>query len=85
MVEVGGIAAGLQVVASFPTTYSERRIVAEARKRHIGLYGLGEHRIRARRRPALLLGYAVAGEATIPAAIRELAAAVAAAEAGRLA
>ena len=45
------------------------------------LYGLGEHRIRARRGPALLLGYAVAGEATIPAAIRELAAAVDAADA----
>jgi GntR family transcriptional regulator / MocR family aminotransferase len=76
MVEIGGIAAGLHVVASFPRSYSERRIVAEARKRRIGLYGLGEHRVRARRRPALLLGYAVAGEATIPAAIRELAAAV---------
>ena len=45
------------------------------------LYGLGEHRIRARRGPALLLGYAVAGEATVPAAIRELAAAVDAADA----
>jgi len=84
MAEVGGIAAGLHVVASFPRSYSERRILAEARKRHIGLYGLGEHRIRARGRPALLLGYAVAGEATIPAAIRELAAAVAVADAGRL-
>jgi GntR family transcriptional regulator / MocR family aminotransferase len=79
MVEIGGIAAGLHVVASFPSSYSERRIVAEARKRRIGLYGLGEHRVRARRLPALLLGYAVAGEATIPAAIRELAAAVEAA------
>jgi GntR family transcriptional regulator / MocR family aminotransferase len=77
MVEVGGIAAGLHVVASFPRSYSERRIVTEARNRQIGLYGLGEHRIRARRGPALLLGYAVAGEATIPAAVRELAAAVA--------
>jgi len=81
MVEVGGIAAGLHVVARFPRSYTERRIVAEARERHIGLYGLGEHRIHARRRPALLLGYAVAGEATIPAAIRELAAAVDAADA----
>jgi GntR family transcriptional regulator/MocR family aminotransferase len=76
MVKVGGIAAGLHVVASLPHGYSERRIVDEARRRQIGLYGLGEHRIRARRAPALLLGYAVAGEATIPAAIRELAAAV---------
>jgi len=84
VVEVGGIAAGLHVVAIFPRSYSERRIVAEARKRYIGLYGLGEHRVRARRRPALLLGYAVAGEATIPAAIRELTAAVAAADADRL-
>lgn len=76
MVEIGGIAAGLHVVGTFPRGYSERVIVAEARKRRIGLYGLGEHRIRARRGPALLLGYAVTGEATIPAAIRELAAAV---------
>jgi GntR family transcriptional regulator/MocR family aminotransferase len=81
IVEIGGIAAGLHVVATFPRGYSERRIIAEARKRRIGLYGLGEHRIRARRRPSLLLGYAVAGEATIPAAIRELAVAVAIASA----
>src|SRR5262249_18147020 len=81
MVEVGGIAAGLHIVASFPRSYGERRIGAEARKRPIGLYGLAEPRVRARRGPALLLGYAVTGEATIPAAIQELAAAVEAARA----
>src|SRR5438874_12399575 len=72
MVEIGGIAAGLHVAGTFPRGYRERVIVAAARKRRNGPYGLGEHPIRARPGPARLLGYAVTGEARIPAARREL-------------
>jgi GntR family transcriptional regulator/MocR family aminotransferase len=81
MVDVRGIAAGLHVLAVLPEGHDERRIVAEARARKLGLYGLGEHRIRTRGEPALVLGYAVAGDSTIPSAVRELAAAVKAASA----
>jgi GntR family transcriptional regulator/MocR family aminotransferase len=76
MVEVHGIAAGLHIVAVFPSQYDERKIVAEARARGISLYGLGEHRVRRGRKPALVLGYAAATEPAIRAAVRELADAV---------
>jgi GntR family transcriptional regulator/MocR family aminotransferase len=81
MVEVRGIAAGLHVLGVFPAGYDERRILAEARRRRIGLYGLSEHRVRPSNEAALLLGYAVIGEATLRAAVRQLAEAVAAASA----
>jgi GntR family transcriptional regulator/MocR family aminotransferase len=75
MADVRGIAAGLHVVAAFPSGYDERKIVAAARAREIALYGLGEHRVR-RGGPALVLGYAAAPEPAIRAAVRELAEAV---------
>jgi GntR family transcriptional regulator / MocR family aminotransferase len=77
---IGGIAAGLHVVLELPPGADEARVLAEARKREIGLYGLGEHRFRSRRGPALLLGYAVAREPAIRAAVRALAEAVEAAK-----
>jgi GntR family transcriptional regulator / MocR family aminotransferase len=80
-VKVRGIAAGLHVVAVLPAGSSERRVLAEARERGVGLYGLGEHRVRRRGRPALLLGYAASNETAITAAVRELAKAVEAASA----
>jgi GntR family transcriptional regulator/MocR family aminotransferase len=73
---IGGIAAGLHVVVELPEGTDEAHVLAEARKREIGLYGLGEHRFRSRRGPALLLGYAVAREPAIRAAVRALAEAV---------
>jgi GntR family transcriptional regulator/MocR family aminotransferase len=79
MVDVRGIAAGLHVLGVFPPGYDELRILDEARRRRIGVYGLGEHRVRPSEEAALLLGYAVVGEATIRAAVRELRAAVEAA------
>jgi GntR family transcriptional regulator/MocR family aminotransferase len=78
MVSVEGAAAGLHLVAVFPPEYDERRIVEEARRRRIGVYGLAEHCVRAKRPPALLLGYAAAGEASIRAAVAALKEAVAA-------
>jgi GntR family transcriptional regulator/MocR family aminotransferase len=80
-VEVRGIAAGLHVLAVFPAEADEERILAEARRRQIGVYGLGEHSVRAGPEAALLLGYAVINEAGIRGAVRELRAAVEAASA----
>jgi GntR family transcriptional regulator/MocR family aminotransferase len=80
-VEVRGIAAGLHVLAVLPPGSDEARVVAEARARGIGLYGLGEHRVRPGGEPALLLGYAASKEPAIRAAVRKLAEAVSAASA----
>lgn len=76
---VRGIAAGLHVVVPLPGGTDESRVLAEARQRGVGLYGLGEHRSGSRGEPGLLLGYAVAGEPEIRAGIRALAEAVEAA------
>jgi GntR family transcriptional regulator / MocR family aminotransferase len=80
-VEVRGIAAGLHVLAVLPPGLEEARVLAEARARGIGLYGLAEHAVAPRAEGALLLGYAVAREPAIRAAVRQLADAVAAASA----
>jgi len=79
-VEVRGIAAGLHVVGVLPAGTDEPRVLAEARARGIGLYGLGEHRVGAPGEPALLLGYAVSKEPAIRTAVQALAEAVEAAE-----
>jgi GntR family transcriptional regulator / MocR family aminotransferase len=75
-IEVRGIAAGLHVVAMLPPGTDEQRVLAEARARGIGLYGLSEHRVRPGGEPALLLGYAVSNEPAIRAAVHALAEAV---------
>jgi DNA-binding transcriptional MocR family regulator len=81
MVDVRGIAAGLHVLGVFPRGYDEVRILAEARRRRIAVYGLSEHRVRSGEEAALLLGYAAIGDGTLRSAIRELRQAVAAASA----
>jgi GntR family transcriptional regulator/MocR family aminotransferase len=80
-VEVRGIAAGLHLVAVLPDGLDERRVLAEARARGVGLSGLGEHAVEKRPEQALLLGYAVSREPTIRAGVRRLAEAVEAASA----
>jgi GntR family transcriptional regulator/MocR family aminotransferase len=74
--EVRGIAAGLHVVVVLPAGTDERRVLAQARKQGISLYGLGEHRTGSRGAPALLLGYAVSKEPAIKTAVQALAKAV---------
>ena len=74
--EVRGIAAGLHVVVVLPAGTDERRVLAQARKQGISLYGLGEHRTGPRGAPALLLGYAVSNEPAIETAVQALAKAV---------
>jgi GntR family transcriptional regulator/MocR family aminotransferase len=77
---VRGIAAGLHATVELGPEDDEAAILAEARRRRLGLMGLGEVRAGEASGPAtLLLGYAQLSEPAIPAAIRELAAAVRAA------
>jgi len=74
---VRGIAAGLHATVELAAGDDERAIAAEAVRRRIALMTLGEVRAGAPGGPAtLLLGYAQLAEAAIPAAVRELAAAV---------
>ncbi|HET7555784.1 MAG TPA: PLP-dependent aminotransferase family protein [Gaiellaceae bacterium] len=80
-VEVRGVAAGLYVAAVLPPGTDERRVLEEARRRGVGVYGMSEHCARVTREPALLLGYAVSSEPAIRAGIRKLAEAVRAASA----
>ena len=80
-VEVRGVAAGLYVAAVLPPGTDERRVLDEARRRGVGVYGMSEHCARVTREPALLLGYAVSSEPAIRAGIRKLAEAVRAASA----
>jgi GntR family transcriptional regulator/MocR family aminotransferase len=76
---VRGHAAGLYVEAVLPDGVDEARVLAEARARGIGLSGMAEHRAKAVREPALLLGYAVAPEPSLRRAVTVLARAVRAA------
>ena len=76
---VRGHAAGLYVEAVLPDDVDEARVLEEARARGIGLAGMAEHRAKAIREPALLLGYAVAPEPSLRRAVGVLAEAVRAA------
>jgi GntR family transcriptional regulator/MocR family aminotransferase len=71
----GGVAAGLHLVVPLPAGAHEPAVLAAARSRGVGLYGLSEHRIEPGP-PALLLGYGRITEPAIGAAVAELAAAV---------
>ena len=71
-----GISAGLHATVALPREYDERAILAEALHRDIGISIISENRIRARRAPTLLLGYANVSEASIRVGVRELAAAI---------
>jgi GntR family transcriptional regulator/MocR family aminotransferase len=75
--EIGGIAAGLHVIASLPAGIDERRVLDAAFERRISVSGLGEHCAAARSHGALLIGYAATSEAGIRAGVRELASAFA--------
>ena len=72
-VEVSGVAAGLHVLAVLPAGVEERRVLQGARARGIALTGLSEHAVRPSREQALVLGYAVAAEPGLRAAVEELA------------
>jgi GntR family transcriptional regulator/MocR family aminotransferase len=76
-VTVGGIAAGLHVVAELPAETDEAAVVAAARERSVGVYGMADYRLSDSLGPtALVLSYGALGERAIQAGVRLLAVAV---------
>jgi GntR family transcriptional regulator / MocR family aminotransferase len=78
---VRGIAAGLHVTVELPAGHDPEAIRAEAERRRIALSTLADYRTERSWPPVLLLGYGQVAAAAVPAGVRELAAAVRAAEA----
>ena len=76
-VQISGTAAGLHLLAQLPDSADERAVALRAREAGVGLHELHRHcTTRAPAPPALLLGFALLGEADLPAAVRLLARAV---------
>ena len=74
---IGGTAAGLHLLAQLPDGADEPAVALRAREAGVGLHELHRHcTARAPAPPALLLGFALPGEADLPAAVRLLARAV---------
>ncbi|MFY4722138.1 PLP-dependent aminotransferase family protein [Streptomyces sp. LaBMicrA B280] len=69
-VAVTGLAAGFHAVAHLRETADERRLVAAARARSVGLYGMSTCRTsRATTPPRLVLGFGAVGERAVTAGI----------------
>jgi GntR family transcriptional regulator / MocR family aminotransferase len=65
-VRLTGLAAGFHAVAHLPAAADERAVVAAARERLVGLYGMGEFRAAdAAAPPQLVLGFGQVGERAI--------------------
>jgi GntR family transcriptional regulator/MocR family aminotransferase len=78
-VTVRGIAAGLHAVAELPLETDEAAVVAAARERSVGAYGMADYRFPGTSGPpALVLGYGGLGERAIEAGVRLLALAISA-------
>jgi GntR family transcriptional regulator / MocR family aminotransferase len=74
---IRGIAAGLHATVELPDHYDETAILAQAGARRINLTTMGDFFIEpGRGHPTLLIGYGQLPAAAIPAAVKELAAAV---------
>jgi GntR family transcriptional regulator/MocR family aminotransferase len=72
-----GISAGLHVLTWLPSDMDEERVVAEARVRDLGVYGVSSYRITRNGTPGgLLFGYAGLAESMIERGVRLLAAAM---------
>jgi len=66
LVELSGLAAGFHAVAHLPEGTDEKRVVAEARGRSVGLYGMSAQRSDKHTTPTqLLLGFGNTGERAI--------------------
>jgi GntR family transcriptional regulator/MocR family aminotransferase len=73
-VRIGGIAAGLHVVARLPPGCPEDEVVAEAAAQGIKVLGISQYAVGPRSpAPALVLGYASLGERAIREGVAELA------------
>jgi GntR family transcriptional regulator / MocR family aminotransferase len=72
--EARGLAAGFHVVVLLPEGVEEDAVVAAARERSVGVYGLGYHCFGARSwPPALVLGFGNVGEGAIERGIETIA------------
>jgi GntR family transcriptional regulator / MocR family aminotransferase len=73
-VRLTGLAAGFHAVAHLPERADERAVVAAARERLVGLYGMGEYRATAAvAPPQLVLGFGNVGERAIEPGIATIA------------
>lgn len=73
-VRLTGLAAGFHAVAHLPATADERAVVAAARERRVGLYGMGEFRAAGTAGPPrLVLGFGQVGERAIEPGIAAVA------------
>jgi GntR family transcriptional regulator / MocR family aminotransferase len=70
-VRLAGLAAGFHAVAPLPPGADEAAVIAAARERRVGLYGIGEYRgvADAAAPPALVVGFGNVGERAIEPAI----------------
>ena len=69
-VELSGLAAGFHAVAHLPGSVDEETVVAAARDRSVGLYGMSAYRSTgATTPPRLVLGFGNLGERSIQAGI----------------
>ena len=74
-VRLSGLAAGFHAVASLPAGADEEAVIAAARERRVGLYGIGAYRgiPDAAAPPALVIGFGDVGERAIAPAIAAVA------------
>ena len=70
--QIMGARAGLHLIARLPPDVEENRVVADAAKRSVGVFGLGYYRIgRPRSAPgALVLGYASLNDTSITTGVQ---------------
>jgi GntR family transcriptional regulator/MocR family aminotransferase len=73
-VRLTGLAAGFHAVAHLPDAADERAVVAAARQRSVGLYGMSLYRADgAVTPPQLVIGFGCVGERAIESGIRAIA------------
>jgi GntR family transcriptional regulator / MocR family aminotransferase len=74
-VELGGLAAGCHAVVPLPAGADEAAVVAAARERGVGVYGISRYRLEATRPlpPALVLGFGDVDERAIARGIAAIA------------
>ena len=73
-IRLTGLAAGFHAVAHLPAAADEQAVVAAARERRVGLYGMGDFRaVRAAGPPQLVLGFGQVGERAIEPGIAAVA------------
>ena len=72
--ELRGLAAGFHVLVLLPAGVTEEEVVAAARERSVGVYGLADHMFGERRwPPALVMGFGNVGEGAIEKGIASIA------------